>query len=117
MRENKEIQYRIDYEIIVDCYDEYEVNMGWYYYFTDNLEFPIKAKVNLNTRKGQSLKDVEIVEVSSLENREIELGVVFDDMDLIIPISIDQIKEVNTTKENLQVLNDLLYWKDEVLLK
>lgn len=28
----KEMRYKIDYEIIVDCYDEYEVSMGWYYY-------------------------------------------------------------------------------------
>ena len=32
-------EHRITYEVIVDCYDEYEVTMGWYCYLEDRLDF------------------------------------------------------------------------------
>jgi hypothetical protein len=35
---------RIIMEVIVDCYDEQEQAMGWYYYLNDRIDFPFKAK-------------------------------------------------------------------------
>ena len=34
---DKDYQHRIDYEIVVDCYDEYEQAMGWIIYLSDNI--------------------------------------------------------------------------------
>ena len=34
---------RITDEIIVDCHDEEERAMGWYYYLDEQLEFPFTA--------------------------------------------------------------------------
>ncbi|MBF0289346.1 MAG: hypothetical protein HQM14_16130 [SAR324 cluster bacterium] len=34
----------IDYEIVVDCYDEYEQAMGWIIYLSENLNCPFKAE-------------------------------------------------------------------------
>ena len=59
MLKNEEIQHKIDYEIIVDCYDEYEVSMGWYYYMEETLKFPFKAKAKLKKADG-SVKLTEI---------------------------------------------------------
>ena len=33
---NPDIEERITYEIVVDCYDSEEVAMGWYYYLDDH---------------------------------------------------------------------------------
>ncbi len=41
---NKERRHGIDYEIIVDCYDEYEQSMGWIIYLIENLKTPFKAR-------------------------------------------------------------------------
>jgi Calcium binding len=49
---NQSREDRIIYEVIVDCYDEGEQLMGWYYYMADNLEFPIKATVRLGLCGG-----------------------------------------------------------------
>ena len=37
---DKTREHRIKMEIIVDCYDEAEQAMGWYYYLDDKLNFP-----------------------------------------------------------------------------
>lgn len=35
------IRQQIDYEIIVDTYDEYEMSSGWHCTFEDTLIFPL----------------------------------------------------------------------------
>jgi hypothetical protein len=35
---------RIDYEIVVDAYDELERALGWYYYLDEKLSYPFSAK-------------------------------------------------------------------------
>ncbi len=50
MLTKEEIKYKIDYEIIVDCYDEYEVSMGWYYFMEEKLEFPFTAMPRLRRK-------------------------------------------------------------------
>lgn len=35
---------RIDMEVVVDAYASDERAMGWYYYVSDNCNFPFKAK-------------------------------------------------------------------------
>ena len=42
IRENKVREKRIMNDIVVDCYNEQEQAMGWYYYLEDNLNFPFK---------------------------------------------------------------------------
>ena len=37
-------QHRIDYEILVDCYDEYEQAIGWTIYLLENIECPFQAQ-------------------------------------------------------------------------
>ena len=41
---NKEIEDRIEMQIIVDAYDESGSAMGWYYYLQDTITFPFKVK-------------------------------------------------------------------------
>jgi hypothetical protein len=41
---NREIENRIEIEIVVDAYDESERAMGWYYCLQDNLAMPFKAE-------------------------------------------------------------------------
>ena len=40
---NAEREKRIDLDIVVDCYDEDERAMGWYYYLQDQLQMPFTA--------------------------------------------------------------------------
>lgn len=56
MLTKKEIEYKIDYEIIVDCYDEFEQSAGWYCYMTDTLQFPFTATGIFKMKDGGTEK-------------------------------------------------------------
>ena len=91
----------------------------WYYYFTDTLEFPFTAKVQLKKRDGTTEeKQVEIVEVDkrSETNLTLLLGMVEEDSERVQYISPGDMVHADTTEENLQVLNDWLYWFNRDLL-
>jgi hypothetical protein len=55
-------QERIDYEIIVDCYDDDEVMMGWYYYLEEKLTFPFTAKYR-SPAKGRGKTTTKLLQV------------------------------------------------------
>ena len=115
--EDEEREHRILYDIVVDAYDEYEQNMGWYYYFEENLNFPIPIIAKLRNRKGFEKTHVEIVSITSEGNAPIRLGICESNSDRIISIKLEDVISANTTDENLQILNDWLYWHDYSLLK
>lgn len=56
--------HRILDEVIVDCKDEVEQLMSWYYYLSDNLAFPIEATVRFALKGGKTeLKPAQIVDI------------------------------------------------------
>jgi Calcium binding len=66
----EEMQYIIDYEIVVDCYDEEEVNMGWFIYMSESIDFPFMAKVPIKKRGGTTeIYTVEVVSDATDEDR------------------------------------------------
>lgn len=112
-------EHRIKYEVIVDCYDEDEVLMSWYYYFADSLTFPIEATVRLPLRGGKTEeKKVQIMEVDprSETGKSLRLGIVESGGERVSFISPDDIVRMKTTPENLEIINDWLYWHDKDLL-
>lgn len=111
-------QSRIEDEVIVDCYDDSEVSMAWFYYLADGLEFPFKACVRLPLRGGKTEeKNVQIVEVDSKsEGDALRLGILEAGSERIQYVSPADIVAANTTAENLQILNDWLYDQNLELL-
>ncbi|MBV6443387.1 MAG: hypothetical protein EPGJADBJ_05126 [Saprospiraceae bacterium] len=108
-------EQRILYEIIVDCYDEEEEMIGWYYYFADNLKFPIEATVRLPLHGGKmEEKKVQIVELDtrSETGKAIRLGVVERGSERVHYISPGDIARLETSPENLEIINDWIYWHD-----
>lgn len=113
----KERQYKIDYEIIVDCYEDHEVNMGWYSYLEDNLKFPFQVYVKTefrNGNKGMCLTDV--VKIISAEAEEILFGGFYSTCEAMVRFRISDIDKVIENNENREVLNNWFFWKDKNLL-
>ncbi len=111
-------QNRIRNEIIVDAYGDEEINMSWYYYFTDNLEFPFNAVAHLKKRNGRKENvDIEVIEVASNTDEPLKLGFVLTKQGFIFPIAVEDLFSVDTTEENLEILNDWLYWNRKELLE
>lgn len=114
---NEERQHRIDYEIIVDAYDDGEIYIGWYYYFAENLEFPIRAVAHLKKRNGRKENiAIEIVEVASNEEEALKLGIVVPPLDFVFSIDVEDLFSVEASEEDLEILNDWLYWRKKPLL-
>ena len=66
---NREIESRIEMEIVVDAYNELERAMGWYYYLQDNLAMPFKAEC-IQLVSTSPLKIGEIIEVVAMDSEE-----------------------------------------------
>ena len=116
---NAERDHRIHDEIIVDAYGEEEQAMSWYYYMEENLDFPMQAKIKLRLRGGKTEeKTVKIVEVDpkSETSLTLRLGITEGKSDRVQYISPFDIVSINTSDENLEILNDWLYWHGHPLL-
>jgi hypothetical protein len=113
MLTKEEMQYKIDYEIIVDCYDEYEVSMGWYYYMEETLKFPFKAKAKLKKVEGTA----KLTEVSVTGLAADEEGFMHNDFDLeiitgkyVINIAYSKLSHIKADDETLEALAIWDYW-------
>ncbi len=84
----------------------------------ENLEFPMKATVKLRLRGKKEEKAVQIVEVDpkSETSLTLRLGMTERISDLVQYISPEDIVSINTSDENLEILNDWLYWHGHTLL-
>ena len=92
--------------------------MGWYYYYAENLAFPVAAVAKLKKREGKYEKvEVQLVEVSSEADKELMFGLVLTMKGYVFPISLKDIVSVDTSEENREMLNDWLFWSDLPLLK
>ena len=109
---------RILDEILVDCYNEQDVElMSWYYYMTDNLEFPVDVTVRF--RGGATeIKPAQIVGIDpkSEQGSPIRLGITEPGNARVQYIGPEDLASAETTPENLEILNDWLYWHNFELL-
>ena len=110
--EDPEREHRITYEAIVDCYDEGERAMGWYYYLEAALAFPFKARVQ-NARKTSPFAVGEIVQVVSLADEaecmhDVLVEVEYGRDTLAVPLS--QLACMSRRKSTLRGVGDWHYW-------
>lgn len=111
-KEKDAIQYRITYEIIVDCYDDHEVKMGWYYYMEEKLGFPFHATVDIKKRGGKKeTKKVEVLELTSDEEfgDDMMVGVAFDEYVHSVPLL--SLRDIEADEETLEAVGDWRFWK------
>jgi len=112
IEEDKDREYRIDMEVIVDAHDNEERAMGWYYYVSDNCNFPFKAKcINKRAISPLNVNDtVEVLVTTSAEEceNEIFVDIKWNNRKLGVPLSQLEGLEVDDTTQ--QVIEDWHYW-------
>jgi Calcium binding len=101
---------RIDYEIVVDTYDQYEAAMGWLTYLEDFLSFPFEAMYHPDNQTPR------LVMVQAIENDEealdqglIEFLIEIDD-DGECWVALEEITPLELNTEALQAVEDWRYW-------
>ncbi len=103
---------RIEYEIIVDCYNKEEIFTAWHIYLSENLVFPFKAYAPIKKR-GQAAEHllVEVVEFEEKNEKTPSVGVVTENYSTVIYVPIlalTQITEAN--EQTLTAIEDWQYW-------
>ena len=111
-KRDPEREERITMEIVVDCYDESERAMGWYYYLQDELQFPFTAQcIAKRAISPLRVKDeVEVIDMAPEEECDHEMFVMirWEKDGLGVPLS--QLKPIAADKQTVQVVEDWLYW-------
>ncbi len=113
MLTREEIQQKIDYEIIVDCHDEIEVSMGWYYFMEEAIKFPFRAVAGIKKRDGSiEKKEVTITGLASDEE-----GFMNNDFDLemeqsgyIANIAFSKLNSIKASSVTLEAFKIWNYW-------
>ena len=108
---------RIDYEIVVDAYDETERAMGWYYYLQDKITFPFLAKWKKKTKKIGAIteKEVEVLDMASEEDCESNMYVevaYMGENDDTFTAKLSDIEAINPDPDTEEALADWQYWID-----
>ena len=113
---SKERRHRIDYEIIVDCYDEYEQAMGWIIYLKENLKTPFKARYVENPQipDVQPGKIIEVIELVNQEDDEelehFEAMVEIREGNNVCEIPLSEVEAIDTDQDTKQAVEDWHYW-------
>jgi hypothetical protein len=107
-----EREHRILYEAVVDCYDEVERAMGWYYYLEGALAFPFKARCH-RVRKTSPLAVGETIRVVALADEddcmnEVMVNVEYGAGSLAVPLA--QLTCITRRKSTLRGVGDWHYW-------
>lgn len=109
---DSEREQRIDYEIIVDAYNEEERAMGWYYYVENKILCPFKA-ICISSRQISVLEENDEVKVIGLADESEcmeELFVLIDWNSKNLAVPLDQLKALTNHKETIEAIEDWHYW-------
>jgi hypothetical protein len=107
---NEEREERIENEILVDTYNEYEAKGAWQEYLSDNISFPFTAKIKVKDKQGnESLISVEAVGFEG-KNR-FRVNVSESGTSRLFSESLLKIKEIKADFDTKQAINDWKYWR------
>lgn len=108
-----QIQHIIDYEIIVDAYDEYEMSSGWYETMNDRLNFPFEATATL-TKKGGGAETKRVTVVGLHSDSDDFMG---DDFQLsmevggyVVPVKYSQLSYIEADEETMEMFEIWDFW-------
>ena len=111
----QEIKQIIDYEVVVDAYDDSEVYMGWYYFMSERLKFPFKAVATIKKRNGTSEKHtVEVVE-DATDGDRFKCQAYYVNVDyegVMMKAEVGDLKPINASEETLKAITVWQYGKE-----
>lgn len=113
MLTQQEIQHKIDYEIVVDCYDDYEIAVAWVTTMNDDIEFPFSATAKLKKKDGSS--EQKIVKIVNLESDEDDFHgndffLNMEHGEYIVPIAYSQLTNIVASEETLDLFQCWSHW-------
>jgi len=111
---NKKYEQKLYNEILVDCIDESEQYMSWFYYAQDEMEFPFEAKIELKKREGGiTIEKVKIINLTNEEGslgRNLGLKVDIELGDYIIAVPLETLTNIKSDEPTAEIINIWKYW-------
>jgi hypothetical protein len=113
IEKDPEREERIENEIIVDCYGEYEQAIGWWCYLEDRLQFPFKAKciVQHSLSPLRTGEQIEVRKMAPQENCMSDMFVIVRWSDRTLGVPLSQLQGINVDADTQQAIEDWHYWK------
>lgn len=110
--EDQAREYRIDYEAVVDAYDEIERALGWYYYLEGKIVFPFPAKCKLElVTSPLSVGDkVEVHGMAGEENCEDDMLVLIGYKKKKLAVPLSQLECLSSDEDTIEAVEDWHYW-------
>jgi len=110
--EQPDREHRIDYEIVVDAYDEAERAMGWYYYLENTLKMPFTAKCKIKPsvsplKVGQTVQVIGMADEDECMSK-IFVRIAYEESELTVPL--DQLECQSPDEATCQAVADWHYW-------
>ena len=112
MRTKEEIQERIDNEVIVDCYNDIEIRLGWFTHMENWLQFPFSAFTEIKKRDGSfERKKVDVLRMASDENfgQDIMLEAAYTEYIFLVPML--KLIDIQAEEETMEAIEDWQYWR------
>ncbi len=108
-----DIQHKLDYEILVDCYDDYEAASAWQQYLEETLEFPFTATAQLKRRGGTTeTKSVTIVGIPDNGNRYLDrdFNVQMEQGGYVVPVAWSALSDIQASDKTQEALAVWAFW-------
>jgi Calcium binding len=116
IREDKVREERIDFEIVVDAYNETERAMGWYCYLQGCLQMPFAAiwrSAQSTPMPATQIPDglkVEVLDMAAEDDCMAEIHVLIRHGDLQLIVPLGQLECQSLNEETCQAVADWHYW-------
>lgn len=107
-----EREERIAMEILVDCYEETEQSLGWYYYLDNRLSFPFQARWGRPTTTSVTV--VEVLGMAPEEDcmQDMCVAIRYRDAsgedEFTVPLA--ELEAVNPDPDTAEAIADWQYW-------
>lgn len=111
--ENRE--HRITYEVVVDCYDDYEVSMGWYCYLEDRLDFPFEAAwLGVSESKAEIVQAISMAEAEECKiNMLVEIEYRDGEGKDVFTVPLVDLQPTDEDALRVEAIEDWRYWLDQ----
>lgn len=109
------IEERIEVEIVVDAYGEYERAMAWCCHLEDKLTFPFKAKTCVSIASSPLIVG-EIVTVTGMADslvceHDMLVTISWQRRSLAVPLK--QLAAIRADEDTAQAISDWHYWNSQ----
>jgi len=110
-------QHRINYKILVNCYDAYEQGQSWTLYLLDNIACPFKAEYRgnskLSIKANQSMTVLELVNSVYASEEDLECfmaKVEVEIEDVLYEVPLEDLKIVDADIKTQQAVADWQFY-------